>query len=66
MVEACALGPDLKILPGGDETEIGEKVTIYMRLVILLFSNFKVKLQCHVIDIALFRFLYTILRFTVA
>ena len=25
-VNACALGPDLEILPGGDETEIGEKV----------------------------------------
>ena len=25
-VDACALGPDLEILPGGDETEIGEKV----------------------------------------
>ena len=26
VVEACALAPDLKILPGGDQTEIGEKV----------------------------------------
>ena len=26
IVEACALGPDLDILPGGDLTEIGEKV----------------------------------------
>ena len=25
-IRACALGPDLEILPGGDETEIGEKV----------------------------------------
>ena len=25
-ISACALGPDLEILPGGDETEIGEKV----------------------------------------
>ena len=25
-LEACALGPDLEILPGGDMTEIGEKV----------------------------------------
>ena len=25
-IKACALGPDLEILPGGDETEIGEKV----------------------------------------
>ena len=28
-IEACALGPDLEILPGGDETEIGEKVHNY-------------------------------------
>ena len=26
VIEACALGPDLKILEGGDMTEIGEKV----------------------------------------
>ncbi|XP_053980762.1 multidrug resistance-associated protein 1 isoform X1 [Hylaeus volcanicus] len=25
VVDACALGPDLKILPAGDQTEIGEK-----------------------------------------
>lgn len=25
VVEACALGPDLKMLPAGDQTEIGEK-----------------------------------------
>lgn len=26
VVEACALQPDLEILPAGDDTEIGEKV----------------------------------------
>lgn len=26
VVEACALTPDLEVLPGGDMTEIGEKV----------------------------------------
>ena len=26
IVEACAMEPDLKILPGGDRIEIGEKV----------------------------------------
>lgn len=26
VVEACALRPDLEILPAGDHTEIGEKV----------------------------------------
>ena len=28
-IEACALGPDLEILPGGDETEIGQKVHLH-------------------------------------
>ena len=27
VLEACELKPDLKILPGGDMTEIGEKVS---------------------------------------
>lgn len=31
IIEACALGPDLKVLPAGDKTEIGEKVN-YMIL----------------------------------
>ena len=26
VVDTCALKPDLEILPGGDKTEIGEKV----------------------------------------
>lgn len=26
MIESCALKPDLELLPGGDLTEIGEKV----------------------------------------
>ena len=30
VVEACALNADLEILPGGDQTEIGEKV-IYLQ-----------------------------------
>lgn len=25
MIEACALAPDLEMLPAGDQTEIGEK-----------------------------------------
>ena len=28
IIEACALGPDLKILSGGDMTEIGERVRL--------------------------------------
>ena len=29
IIEACALGPDLDILPGRDMIEIGEKVHLY-------------------------------------
>ena len=29
VLDACALLPDLDILPGGDETEIGEKVIYF-------------------------------------
>ena len=29
-IQACALEPDLEILPGGDMTEIGEKVSMFM------------------------------------
>lgn len=29
VIEACALTPDLQILPGGDKTEVGEKVSLY-------------------------------------
>ena len=29
ILEACALKPDLNILPGGDLTEIGEKVKTF-------------------------------------
>jgi ABC-type transport system involved in cytochrome bd biosynthesis fused ATPase/permease subunit len=28
VIEACALKPDLEMLPAGDQTEIGEKVMI--------------------------------------
>ena len=27
VIDCCALGPDLEILPGEDQTEIGEKVS---------------------------------------
>jgi len=30
IIDSCALGPDLEILPGGDQTEIGEKVKYLM------------------------------------
>ena len=32
VIESCALGPDLDILPGGDMTEIGEKVLLVKTL----------------------------------
>lgn len=35
VVEACALQPDLEILPAGDETEIGEKVSTQEHIVCL-------------------------------
>lgn len=28
VIEACALAPDLELLPGGEQTEIGEKVSV--------------------------------------
>lgn len=28
VIQACALAPDLELLPGGDLTEIGEKVRL--------------------------------------
>ena len=30
-IRGCALDPDIQILPGGDQTEIGEKVSSYGR-----------------------------------
>ena len=44
MVEACALLPDLDILPAGDSTEIGEKVlknTPEILLALVLFVMWK-------------------------
>ena len=38
VIKACALAPDLELLPGGDLTEIGEKVRL--RLLLLLFFFF--------------------------
>lgn len=36
VLEACALLPDLDILPAGDATEIGEKVLMGLKFVIAL------------------------------
>lgn len=37
VLEACALLPDLDILPAGDATEIGEKVLTGLKFLIALF-----------------------------
>ena len=42
VLEACALKPDLEILPGKDQTEIGEKVSS------CLWSGATVQLSVHV------------------
>jgi len=36
VIDACALRPDLEILPAGDETEIGERVLYFF---VILFSD---------------------------
>lgn len=42
VLDACALKPDIRILPGGDRTEIGEmvhnKITLFLSQ-ILIFMN---------------------------
>ena len=45
VVEACALRPDIEILPDGDRTEIGEKVHVQLHYV---FST--IYLQCGVVE----------------
>lgn len=45
-IEACALDPDLKILPAGDMTEIGEKVLLMSKTCILA----PLKIQMHHIN----------------
>lgn len=39
VVEACALQPDLEILPAGEETEIGEKVSTFRFLYYLVSTS---------------------------
>lgn len=46
VLEACALTPDLEVLPGGDQTEIGEKVPkIFLNSVQEIALFFKVPLS---------------------
>lgn len=42
VINACALKPDLAMLPGGDNTEIGEKVTnlFFFRYMLFAISSF--------------------------
>lgn len=40
VVSACALQPDLEIMPAGDNTEIGEKVFVNCCLLALGFFNY--------------------------
>ena len=35
VVDVCALGPDLQMLPGGEQTEIGEKVITLLNILII-------------------------------
>lgn len=39
VIDACALQPDIKILPGGDMTEIGERVRIQTKSIIYLVNH---------------------------
>ena len=38
-IEACALLTDLDVLPGGDQCEIGEKVTTFSWLYVVMYIN---------------------------
>lgn len=40
VVDACALGPDLNVLPGGENTEIGEKVGLSFPPTSIDFAQF--------------------------
>lgn len=46
IIDACALATDLEILPGGDQTEIGEKGTVVDHLS-WLFLRSRVVLRFH-------------------
>ena len=37
ILDACALRPDLQILPAGDNTEIGEKVLLQFFVYVLIY-----------------------------
>ena len=39
IIEACALKPDLDILPAGDRTEIGERVSYLLLFLIFIFRK---------------------------
>ncbi len=46
VIQACAMLADLKVLPSGDLTEIGEKVLIYVHTYIHTYINVNIHV-CH-------------------
>ena len=42
IIKACALLPDIQILPGGDLTEIGEKVSVLFNVLLYLSYHLNV------------------------
>ena len=49
IIDACALQPDLDILPGGDSTEIGEKVGCVINVFILSTDKLYALIKHHAI-----------------
>lgn len=41
VIHACALNPDIAILPAGDQTEIGEKVKKRFKHFRIIFTTFE-------------------------
>ena len=39
VIDACALRPDLDVLPGRDQTEIGEKVNVRPPILVTFYCN---------------------------
>ena len=54
VIDSCALGPDLEILPGGDQTEIGEKVnndcqcSVVLCLLYSMHFNYSMHAHTHI------------------
>ena len=53
IIDACALRPDLKVLSGGDETEIGEKVRQCDALILMITNHANInQVSNHMIRLA--------------